>query len=351
MMTRRQYIGITLLTSVIIAVLGLPALLRQPGITAGHVLGQSGRVMLFTGSLMALNYWLRFSHTVFQRWLRRQPPLFHRALRIGANLLVACLLGPLLTWYVGPWDQDRPLGFLLVSSVLFALVILVVQLFIEVSDRSSRLLRENEQLRHEQLQARYEGLKQQLSPHFLFNSLATLRWLVHEDAAAAERFVEEMSGVYRYLLQYGERDAVPLREELAFLRSYVYLLEMRFAGALRLEIELPEPLLGRLVPPLALQTLVENAVKHNAVSRKYPLHIWVEAGPDDCLLVRNSRRPRLTPEPSSGVGLRNLAARLRILHGTELLIEDTAEEFSVCLQLSQAEHSSQPSPTPQTAVA
>ncbi|WBA44139.1 sensor histidine kinase [Hymenobacter canadensis] len=336
MISPQQYLRIAFLTGVILAVLGLPGLLRRPEVTPALVVAQFVQVLVFTDVLLGLNYFLRYSNSPVQRWLRRLPLRGSQALRVLLNLLLASLLGPLLRTAMvrlGYGVEDTSWPLLLVSSWLLTFIILVIQYFIEVTERSRRLLQENELLKREQLQARYEGLKQQLSPHFLFNSLATLRWLIHDDPNAAEQFVEEMSQVYRYLLQYGEQDAVPLRDEMAFLRSYVFLLRMRFGESLQLDAELPEQVLDRLVPPLALQTLVENAVKHNAVSRQHPLRITVALGVPDCLLVRNSRRARLTPEPSSGVGLRNLANRVRILHQQELQIEQSADEFSVCLPL------------------
>lgn len=337
MISPRQYLRIAFLTGVILAVLGLPALLRRPEVTPALVVAQFVQVLVFTDVLLGLNYFLRYGNSPMQRWLRRRlPPRGGQALRVLLNLLVASVLGPLLRTALvrlGYGMEDTSWPLLLVSCWLLTFIILVIQYFIEVTERSRHLLQENELLKREQLQARYEGLKQQLSPHFLFNSLATLRWLIHDDPDAAEQFVEEMSQVYRYLLQYGEQDAVPLRDEMAFLRSYVFLLRMRFGESLQLEAELPEQVLDRLVPPLALQTLVENAVKHNAVSRQHPLRITVALGVPDCLLVRNSRRARLSPEPSSGVGLRNLANRVRILHQQELQLEQSADEFSVCLPL------------------
>ena len=333
MITRRQYIGLTFLTGCILAVLGLPAQLSRPDVTAGQVALRFGQILLFTDALMALNYWLRFSDTRLRRWLRRRPAWQHRTLRIVLNLLLALLVGPLLARGLGEGTDPTTWTLLLASSAVFAVVILIVQMFIEISDRSQRLVGENERLQREQLQARYDSLKQQLSPHFLFDSLSTLRWLVHEDPAAAERFTEEMAAVYRYLLHHGEQAAVPLAEELRFLDSYVYLLQMRFGESLQLDVDLPAPLLTRQIPPLALQTLVENAVKHNAVTRKQPLRIRIGQGPDECLLVRNSRQPRLTPAPSSGVGLRNLASRVRLLHQAELLVEQDEQEFRVCVPL------------------
>lgn len=280
---------------------------------------------------------LRYSRNSAQYWLDRQSPRFNSGFRVGLSVLVA------LTYMFGFYYYDNVIKGLykpndsvpstLIVALLFALISTGLQLAIEATEQSRFLALENEMLKQEQLQARYEGLKHQLSPHFLFNSLSTLSGLIHDEPAAAGQFVEEMSSVYRYLLRYGERNAVPLREELAFLHSYVYLLKMRFGQGLELQLQLPENIYERLLPPLALQLLVENAVKHNALTRRQPLTITIEFQAPATLVVRNTHRPRLTPEPSSGVGLSNLTTRIWLLHRQELLVDNADGIFSVYVPL------------------
>jgi sensor histidine kinase YesM len=334
LLTPYQYVRFAVLTGLAIALLTTPSVLAMPGITFGHFVLQLGRVLVFTGVIFGLNYYLRYSRTRTRRLLRRQKPGRRKATYITTNVLLALAIGTLLreaAASLGYHDAESWV-FSLLSDILFSGVLLAIQAFIGLTEQAQHLVQENEGFKRAQLQARYDSLKQQLSPHFLFNSLATLRELIYVDVAAAERFVEEMSHVYRYLLLHSEHNAVPLREELCFLRSYAFLLQMRFGENLLLHITIPDHLMDRLVPPLALQTLVENVVKHNVIGRQYPLHLYVELREPDYLQVRHVRRPRLNSVPSSGIGLHNLADRVRLLHQAEMLIEKDAE-FRVSLPL------------------
>jgi len=334
LLTPRQYVRFAVLTGLAISLLVTPGVLSRPGITAGYFLLQLGRVLVFTGFIFGLNYYLRYSRTRTRRLLRLQAPGRRKAVYITANVLVAVAIGVLLRLADAAlgYQDDESWVFALLSSVMFSGVLLAIQAFIGLTEHAQHLVQENEGFKRAQLQARYESLKQQLSPHFLFNSLATLRELIYVDVAAAERFVEEMSHVYRYLLLHSGHNAVPLREELCFLRSYAFLLQMRFGENLLLHVTIPEQVMDRLVPPLALQTLVENVVKHNVIGRQHPLHLYVELRAPDYLQVRHVRRPRLNSVPSSGIGLHNLADRVRLLHQAEMLIEKDTE-FRVSLPL------------------
>jgi sensor histidine kinase YesM len=334
LLTPRQYLRFAVLTGLAIGLLITPGVLGMAGITFGHFLLQIGRVLVFTGCIFGLNYYLRYSRTRTQRLLRRQAPSRRKAVYITTNVLVAAAIGILLRLAAAAlgYQDDESWVFALLSSIMFSGVLLAIQAFIGLIEKAQHLVQENEGFKRAQLQARYESLKQQLSPHFLFNSLATLRELIYVDVAAAERFVEEMSHVYRYLLLHSEHNAVPLREELCFLRSYAFLLQMRFGENLLLHVAIPDHVMDRLVPPLALQTLVENVVKHNVIGRQHPLNLYVELREPNYLQVRHVRRPRLNTVPSSGIGLHNLADRVRLLHQAEMLIEKDAE-FRVSLPL------------------
>ncbi|MGI4736036.1 MAG: sensor histidine kinase [Janthinobacterium lividum] len=334
LLTPRQYLRFAVLTGLAIDLLIMPGLLSLQGMSIDHFVVQLGRALVFTEVIFGLNYYLRYSRTRTQRWLRRQPLQRRRVVYILATKLTGLLLCVLLraaSAVLGYEDSESWL-MALVACTMLSGVLLAIQAFIGLTERAQHLVQENEQFKHAQLQARYESLKQQLSPHFLFNSLATLRELIYVDVAAAERFVEEMSNVYRYLLLHSGHNAVPLRDELSFLRSYAYLLQMRFGENLLLHITIPDRVMNRLVPPLALQTLVENVVKHNVIGRQHPLQLHVELREPDYLQVRHVRRPRLNSLPSSGIGLHNLADRVRLLHQAELLVEQDTE-FRVSLPL------------------
>jgi two-component system LytT family sensor kinase len=335
--SQRAYLLITLGISGAFGVLLLPtAILARAHTSVGQALLLFFNPAFIFEILFGVNYLLRYRPSKVQRWLSLQPVWTNRWLRIWVSIL---LLGCYVGWR---YYLDRSLGITLDDNSLLVQLLMVVlvtvvgfsfQIGIELTESGRHLTHEIEVLKREQLQARYDSLKQQLSPHFLFNSLSTLSGLIYDEPAAAEQFVEEMAQVYRYLLRHGEQAAVPLREELAFVRSYVYLLQMRFGEGMELKIIIPEHVLDRQLPPLALQLLVENAVKHNTVSVRQPLAITIEFATPDRLRVCNARAPRLTSEASSGTGLRNLTNRIRLLNQQRLLVEQTDYEFCVLLPL------------------
>ena len=337
MFSQRAYLLIALAISVVFGLIALPTgVLPRTYATPGEALLLCLNAVLIFEIQFWLHFLLRYHPSRGQRWFARQSLRTDRLLRalLTALLVTSYSLGRYyLDTYLGIGLDKPSLLLLLTLAQVVTLVGLACQLGIELVERSRYLTLEVEALKREQLQARYDSLKQQLSPHFLFNSLSTLSGLIYDEPVAAEQFVSEMALVYRYLLRHGEQAAVPLREELAFVRSYTYLLQMRFGEGLRLCIDLPPQVLARPVPPLALQLLVENAVKHNTVSRHQPLAITISlAGPDQ-LRVCNPRHPRLASEASSGTGLRNLTNRIRLLNQERLLVEQTDREFCVLLPL------------------
>lgn len=194
-----------------------------------------------------------------------------------------------------------------------------------------------ERLEKETAVARLDSLRRQVDPHFLFNSLNALTSLVEEnDPARAVRFIRQLSQVYRYVLDSESQELVPLAQEVAFAESYLYLQKTRLGDALAVEMDLPPAALNAFfVPPLALQLLLENVVKHNAAFQAQPLHVSVTLdAAAHTLTVRNTRRPRrLAPGESSGLGLRNLAARYAFLTDKPLAIGEETGEFVVTLPL------------------
>jgi sensor histidine kinase YesM len=194
-----------------------------------------------------------------------------------------------------------------------------------------------ERLEKETAVARLDSLRRQVDPHFLFNSLNALTSLVEEnDPPRAVRFIRQLSQVYRYVLDSESQELVPLAQEVAFAESYLYLQKTRLGDALAVEMNLPPAALQSFfVPPLALQLLLENVVKHNAAFQAQPLHVAVTLdAAAQTLTVRNTRRPRrLAPGESSGTGLKNLAARYAFLTDKPLAIGEEAGEFVVTLPL------------------
>ncbi len=198
--------------------------------------------------------------------------------------------------------------------------------------RNNKMALENQQLRTENISNQYEALKSQLNPHMLFNSLNTLSMLIRESPDKAQSYLQELSRVLRYTLQDNELHLISLRAELDFVESYIYLLKMRYEDNLVFHINVPAEMMSRKVPPMAVQMLVENAVKHNEISRRKTLEvdIFVE---EDMLVVENALQPKLTGSTGTKVGLDNLSKRYRLLHQKDVVVMEENGKFIVKIPL------------------
>ena len=183
-------------------------------------------------------------------------------------------------------------------------------------------------------QSQLDALRQQLDPHFLFNSLNTLAALIDEaDPAAAQQYLSQLADVYRYVLLAKDRDTVPLHEELAFVDAYIALNKVRFRENLRVENTIPTASHQRRVAPLSVQTLVENALKHNVISREHPLAVRLEAAGPDAIRVANPVRTKALLAPGTRVGLANLIGRYALLTPAPVEVSTEGGEFRVSLPL------------------
>ena len=179
----------------------------------------------------------------------------------------------------------------------------------------------------------YEALKNQLNPHMLFNSLNTLRSLVREDQERAQEYIQELSRVLRYTLQGNESQSVTLREEMNFVSAYIFLLKMRYEDNLIFDIDVSHSYENYYLPPMAIQVLIENAVKHNEISSRHPLSIRIATGQKDEIVVSNPIQPKLTASSGTGIGLANLAKRYQLLFKQEISISDN-KDFTVRIPLT-----------------
>lgn len=193
---------------------------------------------------------------------------------------------------------------------------------------------EAERFQKESMTATYESLKSQVNPHFLFNSLNALTNLVYQDPDKAAKFIKQLSEVYRYVLDTRDREVVLLEEEIKFLKSYAYLQEIRFGDKLSIEISLDG--LKSMVAPLALQMLIENAVKHNEVSEENPLRVKVYHQENFIVVENNLQRKSRLGESSSGLGLENITKRYGFLSNEKVLIEQSNDKFFVKLPIIPA---------------
>lgn len=202
----------------------------------------------------------------------------------------------------------------------------------EIFENAKRKSIENETIAKENAIARYEVLRNQVNPHFLFNSLNTLSGLMFRDVETTQSFVKQLSKVYRYVLEQKENDVVRLATEIKFMESYIYMLAIRFQDALKVDISIPETAREQGFLPLSLQIVVENAVKHNVVSKKRPLTIEI-GSETDYLWIKNNVQPRGTLESSTKTGLTNIIQRYQFLTIRPVIVEESEDFYLVKLPL------------------
>jgi len=219
-----------------------------------------------------------------------------------------------------------------------ALIIMICVIFIThvyetvflVKESESEMLRA-EQFERARAEAELEALKNQIDPHFIFNSLNTLSYLIEEKPAKAKQFNDNLADVYRYILQNKARDLVLLQEEINFLEDYFSLLKIRFEKALQLRLNLDKALFDQyLIPPISLQVLMENAIKHNEFADANPLIIEISFNGDTLVFCNEIRKKELR-KPSSKIGLKNLDERYRLTTGHTIITEETEKSFRVVL--------------------
>jgi ligand-binding sensor domain-containing protein len=218
------------------------------------------------------------------------------------------------------WWFILAVGILLLSLVYF---------FVRI--RLNRIRRE-QQLLKEKAESQFQLLRSQVNPHFLFNNFSTLMAIIEEDKGLAIEYVGKLSAFFRYILEYRDKELIPLSEELEIVDNYIFLQKKRYGDNLTVQKEIHQEHLASLIPPLTLQLLLENAVKHNVVSSAKPLiiRIYSESG---FLVIENAVQPRKTPETSTGMGLQNIRSRYRIFTSKEIVIEQKFDFYRIFLPL------------------
>jgi two-component system, LytTR family, sensor kinase len=189
-------------------------------------------------------------------------------------------------------------------------------------------------LKTEMMAYKYESLRNQINPHFLFNSFNVLSDLVYADQAMAVKFINQLSELFRYVLDSRDKELVPLKDELEFMHSYIYLLKTRFEEKLNLSIDL-QAAPDELIVPMTLQMLVENAVKHNEVSEAFPLQIRIRRN-GSCLEVENSLREKKVGEDSKNTGLKNIIQQFSYFTDSQVEVKNEDGKFLVRIPLLKA---------------
>jgi hypothetical protein len=289
-------------------------------------------------------YFLFVSFSIWQgcHWihgkLRRHYPVKSSpytkmiAICLLSGIYGACIAGLLfLVWTKlsrEAFSGTTLLQFMALSTFAIMLFTLLYEVLYLSKERQQDSHRADE-LDREKTLAEMQALRNELDPHFLFNSLTSLSYLIRLDPEKALLFDEKLAQVFHYFLRHKNQDLIALEKELLFLDDYFFLLQIRHDEKLQLQIR-DRHLASGYVVPCSLQLLLENAIKHNAFSAAQPLCIRMEAGPQ-AIWVTNNLQPKKNSLPSTGIGLANLNQRYRILCQQEIAVEKTAAEFRVCL--------------------
>jgi len=286
--------------------------------------------------------------SVFRTLEKRRPGGQNDLLRLMGQLLVATGIAasyslivyvPIKLWLISRGERDaigwQHLALIALSAAGVALALTLVRFTLNFFGRWQSSAMEAERHKQESLRAQLQALQAKVNPHFLFNSLNLLYGMIVEDRERAQALVLKLSDVFRYVLRQGDQSLVPLLDELTFADAYIDLLCARHAGALSVRVERLGDEGGLRIPPMTLQLLVENAVKHNAVDPERALSISIERQRDR-LLVRNDRLPRRDSIAGTGLGLDNLRRRFALVDERPIEVSDDGHEFRVSVPLIRA---------------
>ncbi|MFT4761671.1 MAG: two-component system LytT family sensor kinase [Paraglaciecola sp.] len=251
---------------------------------------------------------------------------------ILATITALTLLNLMLFWYyldVMPSEYLRDIEAL--DFIVTMLITAAISMFIHgraflMGWRDSSL--EVERLKQANIAAQYETLKNQVNPHFLFNSLNVLSSLVYKDQDLAAKFIKQLSKVYRYVLDTRDKEVVSLQREIDALESYIFLMKIRFGKNLQVTLNV-QPQSNEQMVPLTLQMLLENAIKHNEVSKAFPLKIDITRLDNGLISMKNNLKEKRQLAEKSGVGLANIEARFKYISDKKVQILKTAETFDV----------------------
>lgn len=311
-------------------------LVRPDALSTGEILTRYGYFVFVAAAIWEGNRWLLFRY--YPVFFHSNSALKKYVLMLGVILLysapVAILLLLLWKWL---WQADD-VGYgniwqavlLITVCVIFVTNFYEKALFVKQSERERTMI---DQLERAKVEAELEALKNQVDPHFMFNTLNSLTWLVNHDPNKARQFIEHLAEVYRYILNSKDKDLVLLQDEIAFMHAYAALLELRHEHGFRLELQLEQNGPGDyLIPPVSLMVAIENAVKHNAVSISHPLVVHVTQNGDG-IVISNRIIAKRNVRISNGIGLKNLNDRFEKTLGNGIKIDSDDQHFTLHLPL------------------
>lgn len=229
------------------------------------------------------------------------------------------------------WFGASSFKFVLIISSSIALVLHVISFF--KYWKESQI--EAERLKAEMKTYQYDALRNQINPHFLFNSFSVLSELVYENQELAVKFIRQLSDIYRYVLDSKEFELVPLKDEIDFIKKFSFLLQTRFENNLEIDIQI-EAEKDESIVPMSLQLLLENAVKHNEISTEFPLKVEIHRK-GDSIVVKNGLKKKSNPESGTKTGLQNIVKRYSYLSEKQVFIEKTIDHFIVKVPILKTE--------------
>jgi two-component system, LytTR family, sensor kinase len=320
-------LGISLLAS-------SPRLIRMDKIEIGFVLSS-----ILYNFFFCIFCW--FAHNSLLKSERLLYFKYNRFLLGLSSIIIIGLLVFLYDWIFSSFT-DVVLQFseikgnkrnyiLLLRGLLVSGLYYFIAYYLHILSEKQKSSIEIERLKQAQLAANLFSLKEQLSPHFLFNTLNTLSSLTQEKTV--KDYVAELANVYRYVLQYKDLDKATLKNELSFIESYLYIIKTRLEDSIEIKIDVDHNLLSTKIPPLTLQLLIENAMKHNVASSSRRLVIQIYNEANEYLVINNNFQPKSSVKNSTGIGLENVLQRYRLLFNKEISIEKSETLFTVKLPI------------------
>lgn len=294
--------------------------------------------------LVLLSFVSWYFHVTAMHWYRLKfPDLNQTALRLSSVAITHILMtSATFAFFFYTYDHFHFLGYVLdTEKYKMAIIMAIALTFVATTTWEAEYvirkwkesLAVKEEIQQLAIQHEYETLKSQVNPHFLFNCFNTLSSLISEDPKQAEKFLDELSKVYRYLLRSNEDGLSTLQNELKFIQSYYQLLRTRHGDAIHLQLEVDKRYDPYLLPSLSLQLLVENAVKHNVVSRQQPLVIDIFTMVGNKLAVNNNLQIKAVKAPSNKIGLENISNKYALLNQPGFQVMQDSKNFTVVLPL------------------
>ncbi|MEM7656973.1 MAG: histidine kinase [Bacteroidota bacterium] len=311
------------------------------GETIQHGWGSMLHGLMIT-TIFTISIW-EGNHLIF-RWASNRFPEFSQTmarmlvsalLSVAYTVLIQVVLEAILFYSLNLHPSGAPpIDWMacIVTSLFPLGLMLAVYEGVFFFEKWKDSIRQQEKMALAQVQSQFEALKKQLDPHFLFNSLNTLAYLIDLENEPAQEYLSRLSDVYRYVLETRDRTTVKLEDELGFLEDYLYLNQVRFQDHVQLEQELSPAVKERRLPALSLQLLVENALKHNVISAEQPLSIRIKEE-DGQLWIENNKQMKQGKVPSTRLGLANLQEQYRLLTSQAIEIIDEPKRFAVRLPL------------------